>query len=181
MRDRKGFTGIHTKKKPDLGDQAFRFITLEVEIMNNSNLTQVLIKKKPEARLSDFLVQKHSSGIEHVSESSTANRQKKARELRSGFSIQFRGYTFMNDANLPQQVIEDNLDFLIGDAVVLDKALGNFDGIYEITEVYENNVDVYIGIGILTLNKRFVRSASTTELNAKRRLTEAEQALAEVP
>ena len=87
----------------------------------------------------------------------------------------------MNDANLPQQVIEDNIDFLIGDAVVLDKALGNFDGIYEITEVYESNVDVYIGIGILTLNKRFVRSASTTELNAKRRLTEAEQALAEVP
>ena len=149
--------------------------------MNNSNLTQVLIKKKPEARLSDFLVQKHSSGIEHVSESSTPNGQKKARELRSGFSIQFRGYTFMNDANLPQQVIEDNIDFLIGDAVVLDKALGNFDGIYEITEVYENNVDVYIGIGILTLNKRFVRSASTTELNAKRRLTEAEQALVEVP
>ena len=149
--------------------------------MNNLNLAQILIKKKPEARLSDFLVQKHSSGIEHVSESSTANRQKKARELRSGFSIQFRGYTFMNDANLPQQVIEDNIDFLIGDAVVLDKALGNFDGIYEITEVYENSVDVYIGIGILTLNKRFVRSASTTELNAKRRLTEAEQALAEVP
>ena len=149
--------------------------------MNNQNLAQDLTKKKPEARLSDFLVQKHSSGIEHVSESSTANRQKKARELRSGFSIQFRGYTFMNDANLPQQVIEDNIDFLIGDAVVLDKALGNFDGIYEITEVYENNVDVYIGIGILTLNKRFVRSASTTELNAKRRLTLAEQALAEVP
>ena len=149
--------------------------------MNNQNLAQDLTKKKPEARLSDFLVQKHSSGIEHVSESSTANRQKKARELRSGFSIQFRGYTFMNDANLPQQVIEDNIDFLIGDAVVLDKALGNFDGIYEITEVYENNVDVYIGISILTLNKRFVRSASTTELNAKRRLTEAEQALAEVP
>ena len=149
--------------------------------MNNQNLAQDLTKKKPEARLSDFLVQKHSSGIEHVSESSTANRQKKARELRSGFSIQFRGYTFMNDANLPQQVIEDNIDFLIGDAVVLDKALGNFDGIYEITEVYESNVDVYIGIGILTLNKRFVRSASTTEINAKRRLTEAEQALAEVP
>lgn len=149
--------------------------------MNNQNLAQDLTKKKPEARLSDFLVQKHSSGIEHVSESSTANRQKKARELRSGFSIQFRGYTFMNDANLPQQVIEDNIDFLIADAVVLDKALGNFDGIYEITEVYESNVDVYIGIGILTLNKRCVRSASTTELNAKRRLTEAEQALAEVP
>ena len=79
------------KKEPDRRNQAFRFITLEVEIMNNSKLTQVLIKKKPEARLSDFLVQKHSSGIEHVLESSTPNGQKKARELRSGFSIQFRG------------------------------------------------------------------------------------------
>ena len=59
--------------------------------MNNLNLAQILIKKKPEARLSDFLVQKHSSGIEHVLESSTPNGQKKARELRSGFSIQFRG------------------------------------------------------------------------------------------
>jgi len=87
----------------------------------------------------------------------------------------------MNNTNLAQQVIEDNMDFLIGDSVVLDEALGNFDGIYEITEVYENNVDVYIGIGILTLNKKFVRSASTIELNAKRRLTKAEQALAEVP
>ena len=87
----------------------------------------------------------------------------------------------MNNTNLAQQVVEDNMDFLIGDSVVLDEALGSFDGIYEITEVYENNVDVYIGIGILTLNKRFVRSASTTELNAKRRLTKAEQALAEVP
>ena len=149
--------------------------------MNNSNLAQVLIKKKPEARLSDFLVQKHSSGIEHVSESSTANRQKKARELRSGFSIQFRGYTFMNDANLPQQVIEDNIDFLIGDAVVLNEVIGNFDEIYNVMEVYENTVDVYIGIGILTLNKKLVRSALTIELNAKRRLTLAEQSLAEVP
>ena len=87
----------------------------------------------------------------------------------------------MNNTNLAQQVVEDNMDFLIGDSVVLDEALGNFDGIYEITEVYENNVDVYISIGILTLNKKFVRSASTIELNAKRRLTEAEQALAEVP
>lgn len=87
----------------------------------------------------------------------------------------------MNNTNLAQQVIEDNMDFLIGDSVVLDGALGNFDEIYEIIEVYENNVDVYIGIGILTLNKKFVRSASTIELNAKRRLTKAEQALAEVP
>ena len=87
----------------------------------------------------------------------------------------------MNNTNLTQQVIEDNADFLIGDAVVLNEVIGNFDEIYNVVEVYENTVDVYIGIGTLTLNKRFVRSASTTELNAKRRLTEAEQALAEVP
>ena len=55
-----------------------------------TNLAHLLIKKKPESELR-LLVQKHSSGIEHVSESSTANMQKKARELRSGFSIQFRG------------------------------------------------------------------------------------------
>ena len=72
-------------------------------------------------------------------------------------------------------------DFLIGDAVVLNEVIGNFDEIYNVVEVYENTVDVYIGIGILTLNKKFIRSASTIELNAKRRLTEAEQALAEVP
>lgn len=87
----------------------------------------------------------------------------------------------MNDANLPQQVIEDNIDFLIGDAVVLNEVIGNFDEIYNVVEVYENTVDVYIGIGILTLNKKFVRCASTIELNAKRRRTLAEQALAEVP
>ncbi|MDH1727399.1 hypothetical protein N5E37_14620 [Acinetobacter johnsonii] len=87
----------------------------------------------------------------------------------------------MNDANLAQQALEDNIDFLIGDAVVLNEVIGNFDEIYNVVEVYENTVDVYIGIGILTLNKKLVRSASTTELNAKRRLTEAEQALAEVP
>ena len=87
----------------------------------------------------------------------------------------------MNDTNLPQQVIEDNIDFLIGDAVVLNVVIGNFDEIYNVMEVYENTVDVYIGIGILTLNKKLVRSASTIELNTKRRLTLAEQSLAEVP
>ena len=87
----------------------------------------------------------------------------------------------MNDANLAQQALEDNIDFLIGDAVVLNEVIGNFDEIYNVVEVYENTVDVYIGIGILTLNKKLVRSASTIELNAKRRLTKAEQALAEAP
>ena len=47
--------------------------------MNSSNLAQFLIKKKPELTTLRLLVQKHSSGIEHGSESSTLNKQKKAR------------------------------------------------------------------------------------------------------
>jgi hypothetical protein len=83
--------------------------------------------------------------------------------------------------NVAQQVIENNTDFLIGDAVVLNEVIGSFDEIYNVMEVYENTVDVYIGIGILTLNKKFVRTATVAEFLAQRRLTKAEQALAEVP
>lgn len=83
--------------------------------------------------------------------------------------------------NLAQQVIEHNEDFLIGDVVVLEGIPLDFDALYHVTEVYENTVDVFIGIGILTINKIFVRSASTTELMTKRRLTKAEHSIAEVP
>lgn len=150
--------------------------------MNNQNLAQDLTKKKPEARLSDFLVQKHSSGIEHVSESSTANRQKKARELRSGFSIQFRGYILMNNLTLSQQPIENNVnrDFIKGDVVVLSDlnllsvtellTLQDFDGEFWTT-------DHPIG----RVSEKVIRTATTAELQAKRRLSLAEQALAEVP
>lgn len=47
--------------------------------MNSLNLAQFLTKKKPELTTLRLLVQKHSSGIEHGSESSTLNKQKKAR------------------------------------------------------------------------------------------------------
>ena len=87
----------------------------------------------------------------------------------------------MNNTNLAQQVIEHNEDFLIGDVVVLEGIPLDFDALYHVTEVYENTVDVFIGMGILTINKRFVRSASTTELMTKRRLTETEHSIAEVP
>lgn len=146
--------------------------------MNNQNLAQDLTKKKPEARLSDFLVQKHSSGIEHVSESSTPNGQKKARELRSGFSIQFRWYTFMNDANVSQQVFEDNTDFLIGDVVVLKNP--NSDPQLLTISAFQPSQYYWIEGGEL-VHQDDVRTATTAELQAKRRLSEAEQALAEVP
>ena len=79
----------------------------------------------------------------------------------------------------------EKYDFLIGDTVVLDTAVLNatlkpFDGIYNVLEVYENSVCVLIDFGRLTLNKKFVRAATVVELQAKRRLTKAEQALAEV-
>ena len=156
--------------------------------MNNLNLAQNLIKKKPESELR-LLVQKHSSGIEHRSESNTPNRQKKARELRSGFSIQFRGYTFMNDANLPQQVIEDNTDFLIGDLVVIrNHIMGHMqsDSIFCITEYKEDFLGAHVSMidphGMTwTSGTKHIRPVTVAELNAKRRLTKAEQALAEVP
>ena len=142
-----------------------------------TNLTHLLIKKKPESELR-LLVQKHSSGIEHVSESSTPNGQKKARELRSGFSIQFRGYTFMNDANVSQQVCEDNTDFLIGDVVVLKNP--NSDPQLLTISAFQPSQYYWIEGGEL-VHQDDVRTATTAELQAKRRLTKAEQALAEVP
>lgn len=142
-----------------------------------TNLAHLLIKKKPESELR-LLVQKHSSGIEHVSESSTPNGQKKARELRSGFSIQFRGYTFMNDANVSQQVFEDNTDFLIGDVVVLKNP--NSDPQLLTISVFQPSQYYWIEGGEL-VHQDDVRTATTAELQAKRRLSEAEQALAEVP
>lgn len=142
-----------------------------------TNLAHLLIKKKPESELR-LLVQKHSSGIEHVSESSTPNGQKKARELRSGFSIQFRGYTFMNDANVSQQVFEDNTDFLIGDVVVLKNP--NSDPQLLTISAFQPSQYYWIEGGEL-VHQDDVRTATTAELQAKRRLTKAEQALAEVP
>jgi hypothetical protein len=142
-----------------------------------TNLAHLLIKKKPESELR-LLVQKHSSGIEHVSESSTPNGQKKARELRSGFSIQFRGYTFMNDANVSQQVFEDNTDFLIGDVVVLKNP--NSDPQLLTISAFQPSQYYWIEGGEL-VHQDDVRTATTAELQAKRRLSEAEQALAEVP
>ena len=142
-----------------------------------TNLAHLLIKKKPESELR-LLVQKHSSGIEHVLESSTPNGQKKARELRSGFSIQFRGYTFMNDANVSQQVFEDNTDFLIGDVVVLKNP--NSDPQLLTISAFQPSQYYWIEGGEL-VHQDDVRTATTAELQAKRRLSEAEQALAEVP
>ncbi|MEG0031739.1 hypothetical protein [Acinetobacter sp.] len=84
----------------------------------------------------------------------------------------------MNDANVSQQVIEDNTDFLVGDVVVLKKS--NSDPQLLTIEAYQPKDYYWIEGGEL-VHQDDIRTATTAELQAKRRLTKAEQALAEVP
>ena len=88
----------------------------------------------------------------------------------------------MNTSILTEQVIENNVntDFIKGDVVVLCDLnllsvtelliLHDFDGAFWTT-------DHPIG----RVSEKVIRTATTAELKAKRRLTKAEQALAEVP
>ncbi|ENX08854.1 hypothetical protein F897_02005 [Acinetobacter variabilis] len=46
MRDRKGFTGIQVKKKPDGSDQALCSNSSERLIMNNQILTEIEVNRK---------------------------------------------------------------------------------------------------------------------------------------
>ena len=71
----------------------------------------------------------------------------------------------MNTNNLSEQPIELNSpDFLIGDVVVLTKECRTIKS--------ENH--------LILVSSKEIRTATVAELNAKRRLTSAEQALAEV-
>lgn len=79
--------------------------------------------------------------------------------------------------NLTQQPTDDNSDFLAGDVVVFVDALKP-DDLMTVHNVQGNSV-------LLDGNRNFalnhlIRSASVAELNAKRRLTLAEQSLGEV-
>ncbi|MEN3979052.1 hypothetical protein [Acinetobacter sp. CWB-B33] len=79
--------------------------------------------------------------------------------------------------NLTQQPTNDNSDFLAGDVVVFVDVLKP-DDLMTVHKVQGNSV-------LLDGNRNFalnhlIRSASVAELNAKRRLTLAEQSLGEV-
>ena len=79
--------------------------------------------------------------------------------------------------NLTQQPADDNSDFLAGDVVVFVDVLKP-DDLMTVHKVQGNSV-------LLDGNRNFalnhlIRSASVAELNAKRRLTLAEQSLGEV-
>ena len=90
----------------------------------------------------------------------------------------------MNTNNLSEQPIELNSpDFLIGDVVVLTKECRTFKS-NDLFEVKNKTLTSLWTIksekhSILVSSKE-IRTATVAELNAKRRLTKAEQALAEV-
>lgn len=93
--------------------------------------------------------------------------------------------------NLAQQAIQDNAnnDFLQGDTVVLIAPVTLVNRTFDTADLLSvEYITPLGGIGVTTngvivvvVDPVEIRHASTTELNAKRRLTEAEQALAEVP
>ncbi len=93
----------------------------------------------------------------------------------------------MNNLKLSQQSKCGNSssDFLEGDTVVIiDRNATNF--IFTVTEVKSDFLGDWVDMVDhqnmkWTSGTKFIRSATVAELQAKRRLTETEQALAEVP
>ncbi|MFI7758380.1 hypothetical protein ACIAMG_16335 [Acinetobacter baumannii] len=90
----------------------------------------------------------------------------------------------MNTNNLSEQPIELNSpDFLIGDVVVLTKECRTFKS-NDLFEVKNKTLTSLWTIKsekhLILVSSKEIRTATVEELNAKRRLTKAEQALAEV-
>ena len=94
-------------------------------------------------------------------------------------------------ANLAQQAIQDNSnnDFLQGDTVVLIAPVTLVNRTFDTGDLLSVEYITSLGgIGVTTngvivvvVDPTEIRHASALELKLKRRLTEAEQALAEVP
>ncbi len=97
----------------------------------------------------------------------------------------------MNKQNLPQQAIQDNSnnDFLQGDTVVLIAPVTLVNRTFDTDDLlsveYITSLDgvgiTANGVIVIIVDPTEIRHASTLELKLKRRLTKAEQALAEVP
>lgn len=88
----------------------------------------------------------------------------------------------MNNTNLAQQVIEDNVntDFIKGDVVVLNDL--NLLSVTELLTLHDFDGEFWTtDHAIGRVSEKVIRTATTAELQAKRRLTLTEQALAEVP
>lgn len=90
----------------------------------------------------------------------------------------------MNKTNLSNQTTERNQpEFLVGDVVVLTKECRTFKS-NDLFEVKNKTLTSLWTIKsekhLILVSSKEIRTATVAELNAKRRLTKAEQALAEV-
>lgn len=90
----------------------------------------------------------------------------------------------MNKTNLSNQTTERNQpEFLVGDVVVLTKECRSFKS-NDLFEVKNKTLTSLWTIKsqnhLFLVSSKEIRTATVAELNAKRRLTSAEQALAEV-
>ncbi|SSS36839.1 Uncharacterised protein [Acinetobacter baumannii] len=90
----------------------------------------------------------------------------------------------MNTNNLSNQTTERNQpEFLVGDVVVLTKECRSFKS-NDLFEVKNKTLTRLWTIKsenhLILVSSKEIRTATVAELNAKRRLTKAEQALAEV-
>ena len=90
----------------------------------------------------------------------------------------------MNKTNLSNQTTERNQpEFLVGDVVVLTKECRSFKS-NDLFEVKNKTLTSLWTIKsekhLILVSSKEIRTATVAELNAKRRLTKAEQALAEV-
>ncbi|CAM0692972.1 DUF2158 domain-containing protein [Acinetobacter baumannii] len=90
----------------------------------------------------------------------------------------------MNKTNLSNQITERNQpEFLVGDVVVLTKECRSFKS-NDLFEVKNKTLTSLWTIKsenhLILVSSKEIRTATVAELNAKRRLTSTEQALAEV-
>lgn len=90
----------------------------------------------------------------------------------------------MNKTNLSNQSMNSNdLEFLVGDMVVLTEECRTFKS-NDLFEVKNKTLTSLWTIKsenhLILVSSKEIRTATVAELNAKRRLTSAEQALAEV-
>lgn len=87
--------------------------------------------------------------------------------------------------NLPNQTANYNLpEFLPGDVVVLTEECRSFksNDLFEVKNKTLNSLwTIKSQNHLILVSSKEIRTATVAELNAKRRLTSAEQALAEVP
>ncbi len=90
----------------------------------------------------------------------------------------------MNKTNLSNQTTERNQpEFLVGDVVVLTKECRSFksNNLFEVKNKTLTSLwTIKSQNHLFLVSSKEIRTATVAELNAKRRLTSAEQALAEV-